>query len=249
MERHFIRLALFFTLLVVGFDHAQASILVTNDWASAAVQVRDLANGGIETVSGWEGEAYFNVSATSPGGDWGNVDVTQSAGSGTLVDARVTTEDSHDSEIEAWLQTSWVFSVTDAAVDFMTSLWVEEGGDFTSAFSLYDLTAGEYVFSNTLDSYGQAGNSGTLLADHSYLFSASLPRFDRSAEDLVEDGSSGLFFMADTDIIFDPARTHLEADIDGEYLQSAVPEPLPLYTLISGLLLLGIARRPRRRKS
>jgi len=249
MERHFIRIALFFTLSTVGFGHAQASILVTNDWASAAVQVRDLASGVIETVSGWEGEAYFDISATSPMWDRGAVNVNQSASSGTLVDARVTTEDSHDAEIEAWLETSWVFSVEDAAVDFMTSLWVEEGGDFTSTFALYDLTAGEYVFSDSLYNYGQVGNSGTLLVDHTYLFNASLPRCDRSEEDLVEDGSSGLFFQVDTDVVFDPARTHGEADINGAYIPSTVPEPLPLYTLISGLVLLGIARRPSGRKS
>lgn len=254
MERHFVGIVLFFTLLIAG--NAQASILVTNDWASATAQARDQKGGAVVTTSSWDGGAIVNIGVQTPDWDWAAVSVNRVEKPNTLINALVVTDDSSESEVEAWLDMSWVFSVVGDAVDFDIGLLVDGGGEFTSSFALYDLTAGSYVFSDSLSGYGHIGEDGSLIAGHDYLFNASLPRFDLDDQaDLVYDGSSELEFLVDTDVIFDLDRTHDRVDVADFSLLSVpasasvdVSEPTPLLALTSGLVLLGIARRMKWRQ-
>ena len=219
---------LFFTLLAAG--DVSASIIVTNDWATAAVQLRDQKGGVVSNSKTVQGGVGFDISEIGLRGDFSHVEINQDLDPGSFITARVVTDDAY-TEVEAWLDTSWSFVVRDEAVDFQIGLFVDVGGAFTSNFSLYDLTIGSLVISDELISYGYIGGGGTLLAEHSYVFNASLPRVDADdLSDLVYDGTSGLDFRASTDVFFSPDRTHLRID---------VPEPSPLVCLLMGLSVLG----------
>ncbi|MCU7842637.1 MAG: PEP-CTERM sorting domain-containing protein [Candidatus Thiodiazotropha sp. (ex Monitilora ramsayi)] len=214
-----------------------ASVIVTNDWATATVQLRDQKGGAVQASYTTQGETGFDIDAESPGGDFAHAEINRTTGSGSLVTARVVTDDTAAMEVEAWLETSWLFSVTDTSADFRIGLFVDIGGEFTSGFSLYDLSNQALVSTEALFSYGYIGAAGTLLAGHDYLFKASIPRVDGDElRDLVYDGTSGLDFSVDAEIIYNPDRTHI---------QISVPEPSPMLSLFVGLGLLGLVKWSR----
>jgi hypothetical protein len=217
MDRFIVTSAIFF--LSFFTVTCGASVIVTNDWASAKLQVRDGVGGPIVQAVTVEEAANFNfissaqiqLDQTSYAHGWASAYI-DSAGNngGNLVDSQVSTDDlSPFAEAEGWLFTSWSFKVVGASTDYSILLGVDEGGDFTSGYSLYDLTDDMMVNSNSLYSLGSINNYGTLLLGHEYLFNSKLCRIDSSKlQDNVGDGTTSLAFRVDTDVQFSLNRTH-----------------------------------------
>ena len=197
--------------LIIASSNCNASILVKNDWVSATVQIRYQKGGAIQKTIVAEGAADIDISAVSNNGDTAQVEINQASCSDAMICARAATND-FSTEVEAWLLTSWIFSVIDGPVNYQINLFADEGGMFTSEFLLYDLTDGVAVKRDELYSYGHISGAGVLVAGHDYLFDAYLPRVDPDNQsDIVFDGISGLDFVVDTDVIYSPDRTHVRA--------------------------------------
>ncbi len=231
------RVAVILGFLFLCGSTAKATILVTNDWAEAVVQVRDGKAGGpvlVRQTSLGVGEVDISVSAQRDFAGAGLMHNRFPVAIDTFINAYVLTDDSRG-EAEAWLRASWSFTVQDDPVDFLIDLRVEEGGDFTSTYQLYDQTTQSVILDESLYSYGGYRKSGTLLAGHDYIFNAYLPRFDADSHgDHVFDGPSILDFHGiTTGIRYLQDRTHLPL---------SVPEPDTFALMGIGLSAVVILR-------
>jgi len=227
---------------------AATTVTITNDWASAGVQLVAPKPQGGPPVYEWadarQGEAkaelkltqtgmeptygWFSGSATAhigPSVSYSNLPdgYTQVFGSYLLAD------DNGSCEAQATINSIWRMSITGDAAPFYAGGFVEMGHSMD--FTLFDCTTGQDLVSKSISGSNGFNQFGTLEPSHDYLLTLRQRAPFGSGDGQV---GFGFGFSSPVPVEFASERSHL-----------AIPEVSSLSLLALGVLLL-VRRRGRR---
>ncbi len=226
------------------------TVMVTNDWASAKVQVVSpkppaISPPGYAWSEQHEGEAVANLNLRQVGLDpiYGEQfigsakakigptldlgDVSTPSGATILFGSFLLADDTRGCEAQATLESIWRVTVTGDSIPFYAAGFVEFGHSMD--FTLQNFTTGQEVFSTAISGMGGLNNTGVLEQSHEYLLTLRQRAMFGEGDGTVQFEFG---FNAPVQIDFSSGRTHLP-----------IPEPSSLSLLCFGAALLVRRRR------